>query len=134
MKSQWEVTYVGSHTSVFIKKLERFLNVKTTEALKERYEKDGKSYERTIFEIEHPVSEWQELLIDAFRMAGLISKEWKIYILEVNSHVGGSINVDEREEKGGFLIEGPTVIKNISWEIKLDQNYTIERLSGESKF
>ena len=134
MKSLWEVTYVGSHTSVFIKKLERFLNTKTTEAHKERYEKDGKSYERTIFEIEHPVSEWNELLVDVIRIAGLISKEWKIYILEVNSHVGGAIDGEEREEKGGFLIEGPTGIKNISWEIKLDQSYISETLSGEPKF
>jgi len=134
MKSLWEVTYVGSHTSVFIKKLERFLNVKTTEALKERYEKDGKSYERMIFEIDHPITQWEKLLTEILRMASLISTEWETYIFDASTHVAGVLNADEREEKGGFLIEGPTGIKNISWEIKLDQNYTIERLSGESKF
>lgn len=133
MKSLWKVTYIGSHTSVFIKKLDRYLKVKSNILLKERYDYDGNNYERVVFEIEHPYSKWNESVCDVLRMASLISIEWKAHIFNSSSHILGLLNTNEREEKGGFLIEGPSGLAEISWELKLDQQYSVDKLSGEHK-
>ena len=62
---------------------------------KERYMLDGNSFERVVFKVDHPTSNWQNLTFDVFRMAGRISAEWKLILYDSDAHIQGVIDIQK---------------------------------------
>jgi len=129
MKSYWDVLYVGAHSNIFIKKLQRHLSVQAEDIVKERIIYEGKKCERAMFYLSHGDKDWTVLINDLLTIASRIAHTWRIHL---NLPEGLSGNL--RSDFGDCHIElnAPEGLESIHWEIRRDQNYQKTQLASET--
>lgn len=128
MQSSWDVTYIGPSTQIALKKIKRFLDREVSEEFTERVVIDGIKQERMVFRMQHADLDWPDFIQEMLALVRKLSPEWKLIISEPQEHISGHLDSRERDEVGGFLVEGPSGLAKIGWEIRKDQKY------GEVKY
>ena len=118
MKSYWTAEYVGSHTNIFIKKLERALNVSALDKEVERVILNGNKIEKADFFIEHKVKDWMELVYRTIELSGKLSRDIQLFG-DVASDLSGTIDFS----KSSGSIQIPAGLFAVRWQVRLDQTY-----------
>ena len=134
MKSIWEIHYNGPHARAFSKKLARLLGVKIVEVLSERYVSDGRKIERIVTEMEHDVNSWDELVSNLISLSSKITPQWKVVTTDNGKRCFGLVDADERDEKGGYEIFGPSDFIKLSWLIDKNERYSISKLNESKEY
>ena len=124
LKSFWDVRYEGNHTNIFIKKLSRFLSLKVGEVQSERFEVDGKKYERSTFYVEHNATDWTGLIEELLTISNKITWKWTLLlnVIESSKFIAGEIRA-ESPDGSEPIMEIPTGFYSLQWEIREDQKY-----------
>ena len=126
MRSLWTVSFVGSHTAVTIKKIERLLGIRATQIERERVLFDGQQLERAIFHVEHGDMGWSDLVVHLLEATSKIAHAWRVSG-DVSSVV--AVSVDPRAVGTALQATVPAGLKEISWQLRKDQSYPSARWS-----
>ena len=129
MFSFWDVRYVGSHTNVFIKKLQRVLSIRASDIERERFVADSKKYERSTFLVPHDLDDWPSLVSECLSLSNLVSWKWSVILdlLDDDKRVFAQLH-SESDGPILFYDKVPAGLYSLSWELRSDQVYERGRL------
>ncbi|MBW4553850.1 MAG: hypothetical protein KME35_22485 [Aphanocapsa sp. GSE-SYN-MK-11-07L] len=123
MRSLWTVSYVGPHTAITVKKLERLLGIKAEELERERLVWNGEKIERAVFFVEHGTIEWSLLLFELLHKMSQIAVQWQTSGDAVNVLTA---SVSEDNANTTFQQKLPPGFRELAWTIRGDQAYRTE--------
>ncbi len=131
MRSLWTVTYVGPHTAITIKKLERFLGIKAEALERERLVWNGEKIERAVFFVEHGTSEWSLLLVELLHKMSQVALRWQGSGDAVNEFTA----IVSKDNSDTIFQQGlPPGFRELTWTVRADQSYRTVLFSASSGF
>ena len=119
MQSYWNIEYVGSHTNIFIKKLERQLKIKAIDIECERVVYDGKKLEYADFYVNHDQESWEQLVVEMLKLSNKPCHSWHI-TGELGEIFSASLDVEESM----YDPKVPSGLVKVSWSLNRSQVYS----------
>lgn len=124
MQSHWIIIFKASNSGTFIKKIEHFLGKKLVDIqIRNDYAIGGEKYSCIDCFVAHSSPNWEAIVKEVFHLISKFSIQWEIYFLDTEKCYSGKLDYQQRENNGGYSIEGPSNFRLIEWSIKKDQAY-----------
>lgn len=131
LKSYWTTEYVGAHTNILIKKLERALNISALDKQTERVILNGNKIEKADFFVEHNAEDWIELVYRMIELSGKLSRDIQL-CGDATSYLYGTIDISDASKSMGSL-QVPSGLLAVYWQIRLDQTYPRSQYLAKSQ-
>lgn len=123
MKSYWTIWCEGAASRLLVKKLERLLDAQAIAPETERVVLNGKKFEVVDFFLDHSCDEWSALVAEVLRLASHVTPQWTVTI--------GGGEVRAVWDRGhSHQTSGLSGVSQASWQVRGDQDYTRQKLTG----
>lgn len=128
----WDIHYQGPHSNIFMKKLERQLDLKTELLWRERYVLNGKQLERAVCRLDLGDYQWDAAVLRALQLARQISPGWKLVITDAERQISGRLPSAQDDPLAvQYAIQSPSGLDSFSWTLTRDTEALPVRMTGK---